>query len=92
NMEKLRGLVEFIHWNPNGWKFGHCSVPPIGKHVSLLNLSNNTGVVCHFESLFESFQKLYRRRAHLHHYLSVDNMIQEEFDICINSIQSLIKN
>ena len=28
---RLQPSLRFVHWNQQGWKTGHCSVPPIGQ-------------------------------------------------------------
>lgn len=41
NIERLAAELDMVHWNPEGYKIGLCSVPPIGSTHSLLSLSNN---------------------------------------------------
>lgn len=41
NIERLAAEIDMVHWNPEGYKIGLCSVPPVGEKLSLLCLSNN---------------------------------------------------
>ena len=91
NIERLQPSVRFVHWNDAGWKTGLCSVPPVGQDYSLLCLANNTCVRHTFHSLHQRFRKLYQRRAHLHHYISVAGMDVGLFDTASESLLSIIK-
>jgi tubulin epsilon len=31
NIEKVKKSLNFVSWNPNGWKTGLCDVPNIGQ-------------------------------------------------------------
>ncbi|XP_078130142.1 tubulin epsilon chain isoform X3 [Sander vitreus] len=91
NIERLKPLLPFVSWNQEGWKTGLCSVPPVGHSHALLALANNTCVKLTFMELRERFIKLYRKKAHLHHYLHVDGMEQSCFSEAISSLSSLIE-
>uniref|UniRef100_A0A4W6BZS7 Uncharacterized protein n=1 Tax=Lates calcarifer TaxID=8187 RepID=A0A4W6BZS7_LATCA len=87
-----RSLLLLIKQNLNeGWKTGLCSVPPVGHSHSLLALANNTCVKHRFMELRERFTKLYRKKAHLHHYLHIEGMEQSCFSEAITSLSSLIE-
>ncbi|XP_039638545.1 tubulin epsilon chain isoform X2 [Perca fluviatilis] len=88
---RLKPLLPFVSWNQEGWKTGLCSVPPVGHSHALLALANNTCVKLTFMELRERFIKLYRKKAHLHHYLHVDGMEQSSFSEAISSLSSLIE-
>ena len=68
NIEKLRKQLNFVSWNRDGWKTGLCSVPPAKQNCSLLVLANNTCIAEPFAQVHSRFTKLFRRKAHLHHY------------------------
>ncbi|XP_041831796.1 tubulin epsilon chain [Melanotaenia boesemani] len=91
NIERLRPSLPFVSWNQEGWKTGLCSVPPVGHSHSLLALANNTCVKPIFMELRERFNKLYRKKAHLHHYLHVEGMEQSVFSEAISSVTALIE-
>ncbi|XP_039603882.1 tubulin epsilon chain isoform X1 [Polypterus senegalus] len=91
NIERLKPSLSFVSWNQEGWKTGLCSIPPVGHSHSLLALANNTCVKPTFMELKERFMKLYKKRAHLHHYLDVDGMEQECFTEAVSSLSSLIQ-
>lgn len=82
--------MKFIHWNQHGWKTGLCSVPPVGHLYSLLTLANNTCVKNTFTDIRTAFTKLYRRKAHLHHYTQVDGMELDDFQCSLENLSSLI--
>nr|XP_043891255.1 tubulin epsilon chain isoform X2 [Solea senegalensis] len=88
---RLRPSLPFVSWNQEGWKTGLCSVPPVGHSHSLLALANNTCLKSTFVELSERFTKLYRKKAHLHHYLHVDGMEQSCFSEAVTSLSSLIE-
>uniref|UniRef100_A0A3Q2X489 Tubulin epsilon 1 n=1 Tax=Haplochromis burtoni TaxID=8153 RepID=A0A3Q2X489_HAPBU len=88
---RLRPSLPFVSWNQEGWKTSLCSVPPVGHSHSLLALANNTCVKPTFMELRERFTKLYRKKAHLHHYLHVEGMEQSFFSEAIASLNSLIE-
>ena len=90
NIERLKPSLNFIHWNQEGWKTGLCSVPPVGHPYSLLALSNNTCIRHTFQDLKDRFMKLYKRKAHVHHYTHVDGMEVSQFDTSLDSLNSLI--
>ncbi|KAI1897436.1 hypothetical protein AGOR_G00083270 [Albula goreensis] len=91
NIERLRPSLPFVSWNQEGWKTGLCSVPPVGHSHSLLALANNTCVKPTFIDLKDRFIKLYKKKAHLHHYLHVEGMEQGYFTEAISSLSSLIE-
>ncbi|XP_014662146.1 PREDICTED: tubulin epsilon chain-like isoform X2 [Priapulus caudatus] len=90
NIERIKSSLRFVHWNQEGWKTGLCAVPPTGQPYSLLTLANNTCIEKTFTDLVVRFNRLYKRKAHLHHYLTVDGMEVAEFDDSLQSVQSLI--
>ncbi|KAA3672099.1 tubulin epsilon [Paragonimus westermani] len=89
NIEKLRQRLRFVPWNREGWKVGHCLVPPIGLPYCLLALSNNTAIRERFSGILERFSKLYKRKAHLHHYTSVGNFDPDLFKVSSDSLEDL---
>ena len=60
NLARLRPQVELAHWNPDGFK--------TGLPHSLLALSNNCCMAGVLRELCARFNKLYKRRAHVHHF------------------------
>ncbi|KAF6778078.1 hypothetical protein AHF37_02441 [Paragonimus kellicotti] len=65
NIEKLQQRLRFVPWNREGWKVGHCLVPPIGLPYSLLALSNNTAIRERFSDILERFSMLYKRKMNV---------------------------
>ncbi|XP_041044831.1 tubulin epsilon chain isoform X1 [Carcharodon carcharias] len=91
NIERLKPSLQFVSWNQEGWKTSLCSIPPVGHTHSLLALANNTCVRTTFIDLKDRFVKLYKKKAHIHHYLHVDGMEQSCFTEANNSLSSLIE-
>ncbi|XP_053164094.1 tubulin epsilon chain isoform X4 [Hemicordylus capensis] len=89
---RLKPSLHFVSWNQEGWKTGLCSVPPVGHSHSLLALANNTCVKPTFIELKERFMRLYKKKAHLHHYLHIDGMDQSCFSEALSSLSSLIED
>ena len=90
NIERLKPSLNFISWNQEGWKTGLCSVPPFGQPYSLLGLANNTCIKETFGTIRDRFMRLYKRKAHLHHYTQVDGMDISLFAEAEQSISDLI--
>nr|XP_032817736.1 tubulin epsilon chain isoform X2 [Petromyzon marinus] len=91
NIERLKPSLHFVDWNEEGWKTGLCSVPPVGYPHSLLALANNTCVKHTFADIQERFARLYRRKAHLHHYTDVEGMELSCFTEAASSLASVIE-
>ncbi|XP_036727714.1 tubulin epsilon chain isoform X2 [Balaenoptera musculus] len=91
NIERLKPSLRFVSWNQEGWKTSLCSVPPVGHSHSLLALANNTCVKPTFIELRERFTRLYKKRAHLHHYLQIEGMEESCFTEAMSSLSALIQ-
>lgn len=89
NIEKIRPQLKFIHWNEEGWKTGLCNIPPVGLPYSLLTLANNTCITNTFHNLKCRFVKLYRRKAHIHHYQNIEGFEQTLFEESLESLNYL---
>ncbi|RHY52956.1 hypothetical protein DYB38_005029 [Aphanomyces astaci] len=81
NIQRLRAELRMIPWNEDGFKVGLCSVPALGHPVSLL--SRDT-----FERMHTRFLKLYKRKAHVHHYLAYMDM--SAFEDAVENVQWLV--
>ena len=90
NIDKIRPSLKFVDWNSDGWKVGLCDVPPQGQPFSLLSLANNTCVKHSFTGLRDRFLKIYKRKAHVHHYTSVDGFEAGDFASSLESLSWLI--
>uniref|UniRef100_T1IQF1 Tubulin/FtsZ GTPase domain-containing protein n=1 Tax=Strigamia maritima TaxID=126957 RepID=T1IQF1_STRMM len=90
NIDKIKSKLRFASWNQEAWKVGLCSVPPVGHPYSVLTLSNNTNFASILKDLQLRFDLLYKKRAHLHHYLNVDGMTVDDFDASMSSLTDLI--
>ncbi|OAF68193.1 Epsilon-tubulin, partial [Intoshia linei] len=76
----------------NFWKISICSAKPLSHDYAILALRNSGDIVNMFQNMSVSFKKLYKRKAHLHHYLNVDGMDESYFNNSIYSLQSLIND
>ncbi|KAK1338100.1 hypothetical protein QTO34_001210 [Cnephaeus nilssonii] len=88
---RLKPSLQFVSWNQEGWKTSLCSVPPVGHSHSLLALANNTCVKPTFMELRERFMRLYKKKAHLHHYLQIEGMEESCFTEAVSSLSALIQ-
>uniref|UniRef100_A0A8C9HA09 Tubulin/FtsZ GTPase domain-containing protein n=1 Tax=Piliocolobus tephrosceles TaxID=591936 RepID=A0A8C9HA09_9PRIM len=57
------------NYNQDATKIGLCNVPPLNQPYSLLCLINSCEIRNTFLQILERFNKLFKRKAHLHHYL-----------------------
>ena len=67
-------------------------MPPSGQPFSLLGLHNTTAISSTFQALRSRFVKLYKRKAHLHHYTSVDGFELDQFAQAEKSLTELLKD
>jgi len=77
-------------WNSEGFKIGICYRPPLHASHSILGLSNNCGVAQTFKNMKRRFDRLYRVRAHLHHY--TEYMEQAQVTAAVDGISQLIRD
>ncbi len=68
NISKLKNEIDFVYWNQEGFKIGLCNVPPIGQPYSLLTLANNCCIANRFQDMKARFNRLFKKRAHVHHF------------------------
>ena len=71
NIAKHKKHLRMVHWNEEGFKVGLCDNPPVGMNYGLLCLSNHTTIADTFQNLINRFNRLYKKKAHLHHYTNV---------------------
>jgi tubulin epsilon len=88
NIVKLRNEIDMIYWNEDGFKVGSCSMPPVNQPYSLLCLANNCCIKDTFSEMEGRFMKLYKKKAHLHHY--TEYMELSQFQNSLESLKSLI--
>lgn len=67
-------------------KIGLCSVPAAGHSASLLCLLNSSTMRLMFKNVIKDFKKLYGRKAHVHHYLEINEFEEEHFHEACESI------
>ncbi|VDN27437.1 unnamed protein product [Dibothriocephalus latus] len=87
---RLQARLRFVPWNHEGWKVGHCQVPAVGQKVSLLALSNSTGIREVLANVLGRFNKLMSKKAHLHHYLRVEGFEESQFEKSACNLSDLI--
>ena len=90
NIDRLVPSLNFVHWNRDGWKTGLCSVPPVHQPRALLTLANNTCMQHACLDIRNRCMKLYKRKAHLHHYLNVSGFEGSMFTESVESLDWLI--
>lgn len=88
NIKKMKDELNMIYWNSEGFKYGICNAPPINQPYSLLCLANNTCIKENFIEMVDRFNKLYRRKAHIHHYTEFLDI--QHFDETIVETTNLI--
>ncbi|KYF38834.1 putative tubulin, partial [Toxoplasma gondii TgCatPRC2] len=64
----VRRSLRVLSGNEDATKIGLCAVAPVGQTYGLLGLSNSCEATHLFSSVHERFDKLFKRKAHLHHY------------------------
>ncbi|XP_076362055.1 tubulin epsilon chain-like isoform X1 [Tachypleus tridentatus] len=92
NLNRLTHGLNFAPWNIDRWKIGFCAVPPLGHPYSLVTLTNNTCFQQNLLRMKSRFLKLYKCKAHLHHFLKVDGMESEDFETTLSCLSTLIED
>ncbi|CAG5088235.1 Similar to Tube1: Tubulin epsilon chain (Mus musculus) [Cotesia congregata] len=87
NIQRFQNKAKFTPWSKEVMKIGLCNVPPAGHPASLLCLLNSTSMRLMLKNIINQFDKLYQRKAHVHHYLEVDGFEAEHFDEAKESIK-----
>jgi len=68
NIDRMKPKLKLVPWNQDGFKIGLCAAPPAHQPYSTLCLANNCAIKDVLNNLGDRFNKLYRVRAHVHHY------------------------
>lgn len=89
NISRIKNKLKMVHWNHEGFKIGLCNQPPVNMSYGILCLSNNTAIGDSFSELHNRFNKLFRVKAHVHHY--TEYMDIEYFANCDKNVSSLIE-
>lgn len=92
NKFRFQTKAKFTPWSREIMKIGLCSIPPAGHSASLLCLLNSSAMRSMFKNVINNFNKLYRRKAHVHHYLEVDEFEQEHFHEARENILTVCDN
>ncbi|CDU19664.1 hypothetical protein YYC_05796 [Plasmodium yoelii 17X] len=69
NILLTKNNLNILKYNKDATKIGLCNVPPLNQPYSLLCLINSCEIRNSFLQILERFNKLFKRKAHLHHYL-----------------------
>lgn len=89
NITRLQKGMKFPNWNPHPWKTGLCGIAALGQPRSVLAVSNNASVTTVLKRVQDRFSLLYRRKAHLHHYL--EHMDITDFGYAKESLSLIVK-
>jgi tubulin epsilon len=76
-------------WNREGFKIGLCEVPALENNVSMMTLSNSDVINDVFGSVSDRFNKLWRRKAMVHHYTQYCE--EAEFSESIESLAGVME-
>ena len=95
NVELSREKMRFVPWNREGWKVGHCLVPPSRDvESSLLCLSNSSAMKTPLKKVRARYDQFMKRKAYLYHYeeymdLEVFREVEESVDNVIEAYESV---
>ncbi|KAH0950172.1 hypothetical protein HN011_003210 [Eciton burchellii] len=89
NIKKFQTKSNFTSWSKDCMKIGLCSIPPAGHSSSLLCLLNSSAMSLLFKNVIQEFSKLYRKKAHVHHYTQVHGFEETHFTESKEDILSL---
>ncbi|KAL3278055.1 hypothetical protein HHI36_013400 [Cryptolaemus montrouzieri] len=85
----LQNKAPFQHWSRKCIKIGLCGVAPNGLDYSMLALFNTSTITNLFDYVSSHYQKLLRRKAHIHHYTEVQGFEFDHFNECQNIIATV---
>ena len=88
NISRLKGELDMIYWNQEGFKVGLCNVPAVNQPYSLLCLANTCCMIDTFEDMRQRFEKLYFKKLYTHHFLQY--MESSVFEESMNSMNEII--
>ena len=63
NVSRLQSTLKMPSWNREGFKIGLCQVPSLEQSVSMMCLTNTSGINGVFGPIREGFEKLWRRKV-----------------------------
>lgn len=69
NVLQVKKKLKILTYNKDATKIGLCNICPLNQPYSLLCLMNSCEIRNSFVQILERFNKLFKRKAHLHHYL-----------------------
>jgi tubulin epsilon len=90
NITKVRKHLKMLPCNEDAFKIGLCSVPPKGLPYSVLSLANSCAAHHMFGQNLRVFNRLYSKRAHLHHYTQYVD--RDVFDEAFETVNTLMKD
>ncbi|SBT43809.1 tubulin epsilon chain, putative [Plasmodium ovale wallikeri] len=79
NVLLIKNNLNILRYNKDATKIGLCNVSPLNQPYSLLCLINSCEIRNTFLQILERFNKLFKRKAHLHHYLeylTIDDILE----------------
>ncbi|XP_054722050.1 tubulin epsilon chain-like [Uloborus diversus] len=90
-IDRLKADLKFPSWNDDAWKIGLCKIPHFTCPQSVLLLANTSSISKYFTTLRDRFSKMFQKKAHLHHFLEVQNMERDIFTSSLANLTSLIE-
>ncbi|CRH01561.1 tubulin epsilon chain, putative [Plasmodium relictum] len=88
NVLLIKKNLNILRYNKDATKIGLCNVSPLNQPYSLLCLINSCEIRNTFLQILERFNKLFKRKAHLHHYL--EYLTMDDISEFKEKIQNLI--
>ncbi|KAK9884548.1 hypothetical protein WA026_007391 [Henosepilachna vigintioctopunctata] len=85
----LQKKTPFLDWSDKCVKMGLCDVPPVGHAFSMLSLFNSSSVINLFDCMSSKFQTLLNKKAHTHHYTSIEGFDFDFFYECQNTVADI---
>ncbi|XP_050448864.1 tubulin epsilon chain-like isoform X2 [Cataglyphis hispanica] len=89
NVERFQNKSKFTSWSRDCMKIGLCSIPPAGHSSSLLCLLNSSAMSLLFKDVIKEFSKLYKKKAHIHHYTQIHGFEDTHFNESKENILNL---
>ena len=91
NVERVRSSLSRPSYLHDAFKLGLCGAPPLGstQSASVLGLGNSSCVSEMFTSVSSHFDRLFRRKAHMHHYL--EYIEEDAFRSARASLSSIVE-
>ncbi|XP_060526890.1 tubulin epsilon chain-like [Cylas formicarius] len=89
--QRLQARANFAPWSKKSIKVGLCGTSPHYAPAAMFSLFNSSRMSDHFAKIYGDFDKLFRKKAHMHHYTRIDGFDCGYFEACAESLRDVVQ-